>query len=181
MPASVAQCFAMADMVPARVSLRALTQQMDANQVAYADRLETLLGRLRQVTMGVAPGSAVHGRVKSPLSTWRKTRADGLDLEDLHDLVGLRVLVDRVSECYAVLDAVRLAWPGPNERHRDFIEVPKPNGYQSLHTTRKDADGFRFEIQIRTRKMHEAIERGAAAHRHYEVRRWQEAASAVAA
>jgi GTP pyrophosphokinase len=164
-----------------RVELQELTARMDARRHAYEGRMNALCDRLRRVAVEVVPGASVQGRVKSVLSTWRKMRADGLDLDEMHDLVGLRVLVDRVSDCYAVLNAVHRAWPGPRERDRDFIQAPKANGYQSLHTTRKDVDGFRFEVQVRTRRMHHTIESGEAAHWRYSARRWQEAAMEVTA
>jgi len=159
-----------------RVDLQELTARMDARRPALEGRMNALRDRLRHVTAEVVPGATVQGRVKSVLSTWRKMRVDGLDLDEMHDLVGLRVLVDRVSDCYALLGAVHRAWPGPREREKDFIQAPKANGYQSLHTTRRDLDGFRFEVQVRTRRMHHAIESGAAAHWRYSARRWQAAA-----
>jgi (p)ppGpp synthase/HD superfamily hydrolase len=110
---------------------------------------------------------AIEGRIKSPISTWRKMRRCRLAFEEVHDLLALRVLVMRPDQCYAVLDAVTRTWPGQCERFKDYIASPKPNGYQSLHVCLVPHDGPRFEVQIRTLEMHRQCVIGEAAHRRY--------------
>lgn len=110
---------------------------------------------------------AIEGRVKTPISTWRKMRRCRLAFEEVHDLLGLRVLVMRPDDCYAVLDAVTRTWPGQWERLKDYIAAPKPNGYRSLHVCVAPHDGPRFELQIRTLQMHRQCVIGEAAHRSY--------------
>ncbi len=111
--------------------------------------------------------ATVAGRPKHLYSIAQKMRNKDLGLEGLHDLIGLRVLVNTVGDCYAVLDVVQSLWqPIPSE-FDDYISRPKPNGYQSLHTVVVGEDGHSLEVQIRTRAMHELAEFGVAAHWRY--------------
>jgi GTP pyrophosphokinase len=90
-----------------------------------------------------------------------------LDLEQVHDLCALRVIVPEEEHCYLALHAVHGAFDPEPFRFKDYIANPKPNGYQSLHTTVRDANGRALEIQIRSIAMHRAAERGSAAHWRY--------------
>lgn len=106
----------------------------------------------------------VKGRVKHAYSIWRKLKAHDLDFEQIHDIMAFRVIVQDVGQCYQALGRVHRTWKPVPGRFKDFLAMPKPNGYRSLHTTVMGADGERMEIQIRTREMHEIAENGIAAH-----------------
>ncbi|HBR80437.1 MAG: GTP pyrophosphokinase [Candidatus Uhrbacteria bacterium GW2011_GWE2_45_35] len=109
----------------------------------------------------------VHGRVKRLYSLYRKLQHRDNDITKIHDLVAVRIVVSDVEDCYAVLGLVHQKWhPMPN-RIKDFIAQPKPNGYQSLHTTVFVPGGETVEFQIRTEEMHELAEYGVAAHWRY--------------
>lgn len=109
----------------------------------------------------------MHHRVKRFYSLYCKLRLKDSKIEKIYDLVALRVIVKKKEDCYAALGAVHSFWKPLIGRIKDYIAQPKPNGYQSLHTTVFGPEGYIVEIQIRTRKMHEEAEYGLVAHWHY--------------
>ncbi|MFN7952639.1 MAG: bifunctional (p)ppGpp synthetase/guanosine-3',5'-bis(diphosphate) 3'-pyrophosphohydrolase [bacterium] len=109
-------------------------------------------------------GARVTGRVKSLYSIHRKMQRQGIDLDNVHDVVGFRVLVPRPVECYQVLGLIHSQWAPVEGRFKDYIAAPKDNLYQSLHTTVMGYEGRRMEVQIRTDEMDQVAERGIAAH-----------------
>ncbi|MDE7469695.1 MAG: bifunctional (p)ppGpp synthetase/guanosine-3',5'-bis(diphosphate) 3'-pyrophosphohydrolase, partial [Desulfovibrionaceae bacterium] len=106
----------------------------------------------------------VYGRVKQIYSIYKKMQNTNMALEDLHDIIAFRVLVDKISDCYAVLGLIHYRWKFIPTRFKDYISLPKNNGYQSLHTTIFSSLGARMEVQIRTNEMHELAEYGVASH-----------------
>lgn len=109
----------------------------------------------------------LEGRVKSIYGIYRKVYMQGKDFDEIYDIYAVRIIVDSVIECYNVLGIMHdLFRPIPN-RFKDYISTPKPNMYQSLHTTVIDKEGIPFEIQIRTWEMHHTSEYGIAAHWKY--------------
>jgi len=106
----------------------------------------------------------VQGRPKHLYSIWKKMQGKGLSLEKVFDLRALRVIVPTVDDCYAVLARLHELYRPVDGEFDDYIARPKPNGYQSLHTVVRGADGQTMEVQIRTRAMHEHAEHGVAAH-----------------
>ncbi len=109
----------------------------------------------------------VTGRPKSFYSIYNKMLERNLTFEDLYDLVALRIITDTVDECYMVLGIIHSSWPYIPGRFKDYIAMPKPNMYQSLHTTVIGPEGEKVEFQIRTWEMHRVAEEGIAAHWKY--------------
>ena len=106
----------------------------------------------------------VRGRIKHLHSIWTKLRKQGIGLERVYDVVAFRLIVDTVPHCYAALGLIHQLWRPVPGRIKDYIAMPKPNAYQSLHTSVIGPEGQPFEVQIRTRDMDEIAERGIAAH-----------------
>jgi GTP pyrophosphokinase len=109
----------------------------------------------------------VQGRVKHLYSIWRKMRRQNIDFEQVQDFVAFRVLMENVADCYAALGVVHSQWTPVPGRFKDYIALPKPNLYQSLHTTVIGPGHRRIEVQIRTHEMHRTAEFGIAAHWKY--------------
>ena len=116
---------------------------------------------------GIKPLSLDY-RAKRFYSLYKKLLRYDMNLENIYDLVALRLIVNTVEECYLTLGVIHQLWPPLPGRIKDYIALPKPNGYQSLHTTVFCVDDRPTEFQIRTRDMHEQAEHGAAAHWFYE-------------
>jgi GTP pyrophosphokinase len=106
-------------------------------------------------------------RLKHLYSLYQKLKRKDMDIDRIYDIVALRIVVDDVEECYRVLGIVHGIWRPRPDRMKDYIASPKPNGYQSLHTTIFTGDGSMAEIQIRTKKMHHEAEYGVASHVRY--------------
>ena len=122
--------------------------------------IDTVAGDLREVKIR----ATVTGRPKHYYSVYQKMIVRGHDFADIYDLVGIRVLVDSVRDCYAALGAVHARWNPVPGRFKDYIAMPKFNMYQSLHTTVIGPEGKPVELQIRTYDMHRMSEYGIAAH-----------------
>ena len=103
-------------------------------------------------------------RSKHLYSIWEKTKRKGISLEEVHDILGVRVITDTVAQCYSVLGIVHQLWKPVAGKFKDYISTPKPNLYQSLHTTVVGPKGRWVEFQIRTWDMHYIAEKGIAAH-----------------
>jgi GTP pyrophosphokinase len=109
----------------------------------------------------------IHGRVKSMYSIWSKLRRQDIDIGQLYDYLAFRIITPSVKDCYAALGIIHQMWRPVPGRIKDYIAMPKPNFYQSLHTTVVAEKGQPFEVQIRTREMDLIAEQGIAAHWKY--------------
>lgn len=128
-----------------------------------ADVQKDLQARLEET--GVS--ASVTGRLKHSYSIWQKMERSKLTFDEIHDVMGFRVIVPSLRACYETLGLVHSMWKPVPGRFKDYIAMPKPNMYQSLHTTVIGPDGHRIEIQIRTFEMHRIAEEGIAAHWRY--------------
>jgi GTP pyrophosphokinase len=142
---------------------RLLEEKRVEREAFIAGAIEALRATLTKA--GIA--AEVSGRPKHIYSIWNKMQVKGLDFSSLYDLRALRVIVEDIRACYAVLALLHEKWSPLSEEFDDYISRPKPNGYRSLHTVVIDADGRPFEVQIRTREMHQFAEYGMAAHWRY--------------
>ncbi|MDQ6972260.1 MAG: bifunctional (p)ppGpp synthetase/guanosine-3',5'-bis(diphosphate) 3'-pyrophosphohydrolase [Mariprofundaceae bacterium] len=125
------------------------------------DRLETIL---QEAVNRKGCNAEVQGRMKHMYSLFLKMQRKQLDFDDIYDLVAFRVIVDDAAACYQTLGVIHSLYSPVPGRFKDYIALPKPNGYQSLHTSIIGPDNFRLEVQIRTRAMHTYAEDGVAAH-----------------
>ncbi len=126
-----------------------------------AEAIKVLDDELRRVGLS---GYQISGRPKHLWSIYQKMRRKRKEFSDIYDLIALRVLTESVGDCYSVLGAVHSLWHPLPGRFKDYVAMPKPNGYKSLHTTVIGADVRPVEIQIRTYEMHDQAEYGIAAH-----------------
>ena len=131
-------------------------------RVAYLERVEPVL-RTALAQAHIKP-ITIDYRAKRISSLYKKLLRSDMNLDQIYDLVALRVIVSTVEECYAALGIVHQLWPPLPGKIKDYIALPKPNGYKSLHTTVFCEDKKITEIQIRTLQMHDAAEHGIAAH-----------------
>ena len=113
------------------------------------------------------PVIEIDGRIKRLFSIHQKLKRQKIDLDQVYDLVAIRIVTQSVRDCYAALGIIHQTWSPVPGRIKDFIAMPRPNGYQSLHTSVISERGFPFEVQIRTSEMHRQAEEGIAAHWKY--------------
>ena len=113
------------------------------------------------------PVVEIDGRIKRLWSISQKLKRQKIELEQVYDFIALRIVTDSVKDCYAALGIIHQTWSPVPGRIKDFIAMPRPNGYQSLHTSVISEHGMPFEVQIRTMEMHRMAEEGIAAHWKY--------------
>ena len=145
---------------------------------SISTRLEYLTGEAKGLIQNITRALEDHlkqagidclviGRAKTLYSIWRKTQRKKVDMEELSDIMAFRVIVNEVADCYRVLGELHRQFPTVMGRIKDYISTPKPNKYQSLHTTIIGPYKRKIEIQIRTQAMHQVAESGVAAHWQY--------------
>ena len=127
------------------------------------DVTEIISGNLKEYDIE----ASIVGRAKHFYSIYKKMERSSVDFEQIHDVIAFRIIVDNITECYKALGVIHATYKPVPGRFKDYIAMPKANGYQSLHTTVIGPHGERVEIQIRTQEMNQVAEGGIAAHWKY--------------
>ncbi len=148
----------------ARETIEKRLAEMAADAVEDVERIQSDIEVLMSVN-GIK--GDIRGRLKRPYSIWRKLEQKAISFKDLGDIFAFRLIVPSVADCYRALGIAHQHWACLSGRFKDYISVPKPNGYQSIHTTFQGPGNRRVELQIRTKQMDEIAERGIAAHWRY--------------
>ncbi|MBL0161649.1 MAG: bifunctional (p)ppGpp synthetase/guanosine-3',5'-bis(diphosphate) 3'-pyrophosphohydrolase [Bryobacterales bacterium] len=141
----------------------AIEVKRQANEQVLDEIRDTVLVKLAEEHIPVR----VQARVKRPWSVYQKLKKQRIDIDQVYDLLGVRIITDSVKNCYAALGVIHNEWHPIPGRIKDFIAIPRPNLYQSLHTSVMGPMGVSFEVQIRTEEMHRLAEEGIAAHWKY--------------
>jgi len=147
-----------------------LDQLIARTEIERGHYIEEMSDQIRRQIVEHGFQGDVYGRPKHLFSVHRKMVQQKVEFEQVHDLMAFRVLVETVADCYGVMGAIHARYTPVPGRIKDYIALPKPNMYQSLHTTVIGPDRERVEIQIRTREMHRVAEQGIAAHWRYKER-----------
>lgn len=149
------------------ISYREIVEALNEKAAQYDGFMSSIHDQITRRLREAHIDGYVYGRMKHPYSIYRKMYTQNKSLDDVYDLFAFRVIVDTVSDCYNVLGIIHDLYKPILGRFKDYIGTPKPNMYQSLHTTVVGQNGIPFEVQIRTREMHEVAEYGIAAHWKY--------------
>jgi len=146
---------------------REIARDLGERRVDREKYIENFVNELSDLLKKEGIKCEVYGRPKHIYSIWRKMQRKHLRFDELYDIRAVRVIVEKISDCYAVLGIVHTRWRHIQEQFDDYIANPKANGYQSIHTVVYGDGDKRVEIQIRTRNMHNTAELGVAAHWKY--------------
>lgn len=144
-----------------------VTEAIESRRLANEQFLEQIRRIVeRKLSHEMIP-ARVEGRIKRPWSIYQKLKKQRIEIDQVYDLLGIRIITDSVKNCYAALGMIHNEWHPIPGRIKDFIAIPRPNLYQSLHTSVMGPKGVSFEVQIRTEEMHRIAEEGIAAHWKY--------------
>ena len=140
---------------------------LEKNEKSATSFMNAIQSKITDRLASVGIHGSIYGRVKHTYSIYRKMRAQNKTIDELYDLYAFRVILDNIADCYNVLGHIHDLFSPIPGRFKDYISTPKPNMYQSLHTTVIGSQGIPFEVQIRTWEMHQTAEYGVAAHWKY--------------
>ena len=150
------------------IEARSLIQKrLDEIKLDKKDIFETLSGEINNFLKKNNIISQIFGREKTPFSIWRKVQKKRVSLEQITDIIGFRIILDTIDDCYKTLGILHKQWNCIPGKFKDYISSPKINGYKSIHTAVIGSFKKPIEIQIRTKKMHDFAERGIASHWQY--------------
>ena len=149
------------------IGYKEIEQDLAAKSSAHEEFMASVQRRIDERLAAEGISAKVYGRVKHVYSIYRKMYNQNKTMDEIFDLYAFRVIVDDIPNCYNVLGCIHDLFKPVLGRFKDYIGTPKPNGYQSLHTTVIGREGIPFEVQIRTREMHHTAEYGIAAHWKY--------------
>lgn len=141
-----------------------LVRQIGPQQRERMQTLESAIATIKAQLAEVGIEAQVNGRPKHFYSIYKKVQRQNRELEEIYDLIAVRVIVNTINDCYAALGIIHAIWKPVPGRFKDYIAMPKTNMYRSLHTTLFSETGMPFEVQIRTFEMHRTSEYGIAAH-----------------
>jgi RelA/SpoT family (p)ppGpp synthetase len=144
-----------------------IKKKLDEIKSDKKDLFESLSFELSEILNENHINAEIHGREKTPFSIWRKVQKKRISLEQITDIIGFRITLSTVDECYKTLGIFHKRWNCIPGKFKDYISSPKINGYKSLHTSVIGSNKKPIEIQIRTHEMHEFAERGVASHWKY--------------
>ncbi|MEQ8235567.1 MAG: bifunctional (p)ppGpp synthetase/guanosine-3',5'-bis(diphosphate) 3'-pyrophosphohydrolase [Syntrophomonadaceae bacterium] len=144
-----------------------VAQRLKTKRKEREDYVNTLKKQIQEGLEQIGLKADIAGRPKNIYSIYKKMIKQDKSIDEIYDKIAIRVLVDTIPECYGVLGIIHTIWKPLPGRFKDYIATPKPNMYQSLHTTLIGQGGEPFEVQIRTWEMHAIAESGIAAHWHY--------------
>jgi GTP pyrophosphokinase len=144
-----------------------LTTQLESRRLSSEEFLQEMKQTLALKLSRESIPARIEARIKRVYSVYQKLKRQKIGLEQVYDLMGLRIITDSVKNCYAALGVIHNEWHPIPGRIKDFIAIPRPNLYQSLHTSVIGPGGLSFEVQIRTEEMHRIAEDGIAAHWKY--------------
>lgn len=140
---------------------------LDVHKEERDNFIDTIISRIRARISDITPEPIIEGRVKSIFSIYKKMYVKNKPFDEIYDIYAVRIIVQSVIECYNVLGVIHDLFSPMPYRFKDYIATPKPNRYQSLHTTVIGKEGIPFEVQIRTMEMHNTAQYGIAAHWKY--------------
>ncbi len=144
-----------------------LMQLIESRRQANEEALDRIRQDIQLRLNREAIPARIDGRLKRAYSIYQKLKRQKIPIDQVYDLMAVRIITDSVKNCYAALGVIHNEWPPIPGRIKDFIAIPRPNLYQSLHTSVMGPSGVAFEVQIRTEEMHRIAEEGIAAHWKY--------------
>ncbi|OQK15389.1 hypothetical protein AU255_18135 [Methyloprofundus sedimenti] len=144
-----------------------VAKELENKRVHRQECIDAFIQQLNKALSDSELRVEIKGRPKHIYSIWQKMQRKNLPIEDLYDLLAVRVITQQTAHCYEILGIVHQHWTSIPKEFDDYISNPKNNGYQSLHTVILDAENNRIEVQIRTKEMHDFAELGVAAHWRY--------------
>ena len=149
------------------VAYERLERQVEEKRANSLEFIDEIIARMQSLFQEQDITARIERRIKRLYSIHQKMRRQRIGLDQVYDFVAIRVIVGSIRDCYTVLGVINNTWSPVPGRIKDFIAMPRPNGYQSVHTTVIATAGRPFELQIRTQEMHQVAEEGIAAHWKY--------------